>query len=88
MALNKKYVDDKGVETNYHKVSHVTVADGNLSCLVDSYVSKDYREIQKPAFRLFFNFNIELQEEESYGIRQLCYMKIKEQPEWSDATDC
>ena len=88
MALNKTLINNQGVATNYHRVSHVSLRDNNLDCIVESYVSKDYRELDRSADNSFFSFHITIEEEESMGIRQLCYTKIKELPEWSDAEDC
>jgi hypothetical protein len=88
MALNKALTNDQGVVTNYHKVSRVNLVDGRLSCSIDSYVSKDYREAGKPADSSSFRFRVTLEEEESMGIRALCYKKIKELDDWKDAEDC
>lgn len=88
MALNKQKINDLGITTNYHRVSHVILNDGNLNCAVDSYVSREYREQEKAADSQFFRFEITTEEEESMGIRALCYTKIKELPNWSDAEDC
>ena len=59
-----------------------------LHCIVDSYVSKDYRDLGQSADSSSFHFNITVEEEESMGIRALCYTKIKELEAWFDATDC
>ena len=88
MALNKKHVDDRGINTTYHRVQHINFNNGKLFCILDSYISKEFREKEKPAYQNRFIFNVDIDEEENYGIRQLCYLKIKELPEWSDATDC
>ena len=88
MALNKNYIGDNGVSTTYHRVHFVSLAQGTLNCVVNSYVSKNYREQEKVALTSHFSFKATTEEEESMGIRALCYKKIKELPEWSDATDC
>ena len=88
MALNKALTNDQGIVTNYHKVSRVSLADNRLSCSIDSYVSKDYRDLNKPADTSSFRFKITLEEEESMGIRALCYKKIKALDDWKDAVDC
>ncbi len=88
MALNKQLTNNLGVVTNYHKIGHVTVRNNNLDCILESYVSKDYRELERSADNSFFSFEITTEEEESMGIRALCYTKIKELPEWSDSIDC
>lgn len=88
MALLKEVVYENGVTTNYHRIGYVSLQDSTLSCCVDSYVSKDYREKERNADSLNFRFEITVEEEESMGIRQLTYKKIKELPEWADAVDC
>lgn len=88
MALNKILINNQGIMTTYHKIGHVSLRNNDLNCVVESYVSKDYRELDRSADNSFFSFNITTEEEESMGIRQLCYTKIKELPEWSDAEDC
>ena len=88
MALLNSITSTRGVTTTYHKVNEVTVHNGNMHCQVNSYVSKDYRELERPADYLHFEFSITVEEEESMGIRQLAYKKIKELPEWSEAVDC
>lgn len=88
MALNKQLVNNNGVVTNYHRVSHVSLDNNILHCSVDSYVSSEYRELEKHADTSHFSFNITIEEEESMGIRALCYTKIKGLKDWADAADC
>lgn len=88
MALQKEIISNKGFTTNYHKVNDVSVRGNVLSCFMNSYVSHEYRKLESPADNHFFNFEITIEEEESMGIRQLAYKKIKELPEWTDAIDC
>ena len=88
MALSKTLISNEGYETTYHKINEVSVSGNNLSCVMNSYVSHEYRELERPADRQFFHFEITVEEEESMGIRQLTYKKIKELPEWADAVDC
>lgn len=88
MALLKQIIDENGIVTNYHKVSHVNLQNDILTCTLDSYVSEDYRELEKSADSSIYRFKITIEEEESMGIRQLCYKKIKELEDWSDAEDC
>ena len=88
MALLNNITSSRGVVTTYHKVNEVCVNNGNMFCQVNSYVSKDYRDLGRPAEYLHFEFQITVEEEESMGIRQLAYKKIKELPEWSEAVDC
>lgn len=88
MALAKELVNEKGIVTNYHKVSRVSLADNTLTCFVDSYVSKDYREAEQSADSSMFRFDVTVEEEESMGIRALCYTKIKTVGDWTTAVDC
>lgn len=88
MALQKILTSQEGYETNYHKVNEASLRDNSLNCVLNSYVSKEYRDLERPADHQFFHFNITIKEEESMGIRQLAYKKIKELPEWADAEDC
>jgi hypothetical protein len=95
MALTKALTNDLGVTTNYHKVVHATVSEFSdsregtyIAFDIESYVSKDYRDQNKPADFSNFMFNITLKEEESMGIRALCYTKLKETEAWKDAEDC
>ena len=88
MALLKELVNEKGVVTNYHKISGVDLCDSRLHCRVESYVSKDYRDAEKSADSSHFSFEITVAEEESMGIRALCYTKIKALTDWANAIDC
>ena len=88
MALLKVKTNDEGVTTTYHKVNNVTVRDNTLHCFVNSYVSQDYREVDRSADSSAYRFEITLEEEESMGSRKLAYKKIKELPEWEGAEDC
>lgn len=88
MAISKAITNELGVTTNYHKIGRVSLCDNTLTCSVDSYVSKDYREAKKRATSKTFRFDITVAEEESMGIRALCYTKIKELEVWADAVDC
>ena len=95
MALSKAFTNDLGVTTNYHKVSRASISEFSglragtfLSFDINSYVSKAYRDQNKPADTSNFRFEITLEEEESMGIRALCYTKLKETDEWKDAEDC
>ncbi len=88
MALQKEIISREGFATNYHKVNEVSLHDNTLNCVVNSYVSREYRELERPADRQFFNFEITVEEEESMGIRQLAYKKIKEEEAWAGAIDC
>ena len=88
MALLKALTNEKGIVTNYHKIGVATLRDNILNCVVDSYVSKDYRDAEQQADSSMFRFNISVEEEESMGIRALCYSKIKALESWADAEDC
>lgn len=88
MALAKQQTNSAGVVTNYHKIGTVNLRDNNLACVLNSYVSKEYRDLRRSVVSTNFLFNISVEEEESMGIRQLCYKKIKELPNWADAEDC
>jgi hypothetical protein len=88
MALAKELVNEKGIVTNYHRVSQANLGDDVLTCFVESYVSRDYREAEQSAASSVFRFDITVEEEESMGIRALCYSKIKALDAWSDAADC
>lgn len=88
MALSMTKINNQGFATEYHKISDLSLNGSNLFCLLNSYVSKEYRDLERPADYNHFHFNITVEEEESMGIRQLCYKKIKELPEWAEATDC
>lgn len=88
MALQKELINEKGIITNYHKISNVNLQDNYLQCSMDSYVSKEYRDAGHSADYSTFNFTITVEEEESMGIRALCYSKIKELEDWATAVDC
>lgn len=88
MALTKELTNEKGIITNYHKISSVDLRDNRLHCRMESYVSKDYRDAEQSADSSMFSFNITVEEEESMGIRALCYNKIKALDAWADAADC
>ena len=88
MALAKVFTDEKGISTSYHKIREATLTADRLYCSLESYVSKDYRDANKPAGFKSFTFDVTLEEEESMGIRALCYTKIKALSTWEDATDC
>ena len=89
MALCKPHINpDTGVITNYHRISSVSVRNGSLSCGLEGYVSKEYRDHGISVEYQTYLFDITVEEEESMGIRQLAYKKIKELSEWKDAEDC
>lgn len=90
MALFQSKTNEQGVITSYHKVGMVSLYDDNsLSFAMKSYVSKEYREAcEIPVEENYYFFTCTVEEEESMGIRQLCYKKLKETEEWAEAIDC
>lgn len=88
MALLMNKTGDNGIVTNYHKIASLSMNQGRVICMINSYVSEEYREAEKPADSSTAHLQISIEEEESMGIRQLCYKKIKELPNWAEATDC
>ena len=88
MALSLTKTNDAGVITTYHRIGNVSLRDNSLSCVLESYASREYRNLQRSADSTFFRFEITTEEEESMGIRALCYTKIKTLPEWAEAEDC
>ena len=88
MALCKEKIHPNGITTFYHRVSLVSVSGNTLYVELVSYVSQNYRTQGQPANFEEMEFEITLEEEESMGVRQLAYKKIKELPEWEGAEDC
>lgn len=88
MAIMKEHIDNRGIITRYHKVGGVSVRGGLLSFTLESFPSEEYRRTSQPASMRNYHFDITVEEEESMGIRQLCYTKLKSLDEWADATDC
>ena len=88
MALFKNKISERGIITNYHRFSKVSLQDGILSATLESYPSAEYRQTAEPAEIENYNFSITVQEEESMGIRALCYTKLKTYSQWNDAEDC
>lgn len=88
MALTKKILNENGIETNYHKINHITLNNQEITCELKSFASVDYRKLDKPADSSYYHFTITVEEEESMGIRALCYTKLKKMEMWMDATDC
>lgn len=90
MALSKKCQAPNGVITNYHRIGYVNLHhDGTLGGIINSYISQEcISEGNKITSQVFGFKNITKEEEESMGIRQLAYTKLKETSEWSDSIDC
>lgn len=95
MALSKSFIAENGIHTEYHKISEVIVntsrdteKESKLLIKVDSYVSQAYRTTASaPASSKMYQFDITVEEEESMGIRQLAYNKLKELTEWEGVLD-
>lgn len=51
MALNKKIIKDSGLETNYHRITNITINPIYKQCVVsiEEYVSEDMRNKSKQA---------------------------------------
>ena len=90
MALNKSIQNKNGVITEYHRLDHAVIDHNRtLTCLLNSYLSKQYAIDGNEVHSNVFTFtNIPIEEEESMGLRQLAYKKIKEEIDWADAIDC
>ena len=88
MALLKEKINERGIITNYHKIGNASLRNNFLYFELESYPSEEYRHKASPAVVELHDFVITLEEEESMGIRQLCYSKLKTKPEWEDAIDC
>ena len=89
MALKKTKGDNRtGVICVYHRIESATIEDSKLICKLASYVSKSFREHGVKVRSSEYVFEVTLEEEESMGIRQLAYKKIKELSAWKDAEDC
>ena len=50
MALLKKFVDNKGMQTTYHRISCLTVYPTYIFINVASYLNEEYRLIEKEYF--------------------------------------
>lgn len=88
MALSKEKINERGIITNYHKIGNASLRGNFLYFELESYPNEEYRHKAAPAVVELHDFVITLEEEESMGIRQLCYLKLKSKPEWEDAVDC
>lgn len=90
MALFKARQVPNGVITNYHRIGYVNLHhDRTLSGILNSYASQEQvTEGNKISSQIFTFKNITKEEEESMGIRQLAYTKLKNTSEWSDSIDC
>ena len=87
MALLKNK-DYNGCTTTYHKIGDIILYNGQITCGVESFLSKEDRANEEYTYKEYFRFYITLEEEESMGIRQLGYTKLKEMDAWKGAEDC
>lgn len=90
MALFKSCQVPNGVMVNYHRIGCVNLHhDRTLSGIINSYTSQEQvTEGNKVTSQIFVFKNITKEEEESMGIRQLAYTKLKGTSQWSDSIDC
>ena len=88
MALQKTNTLPNGAQTTYHRIKRVSLVEGNLFCILESYTSQEYRQSDIPVTSSNYQFPVTVEEEESMGIRALCYNKLKQLEEWNDAVDC
>ena len=89
MALYKDHTSNNGIVSKYHKIDTVHLNEFTLLCRVASYANKEYRDNnERPVAYNTYNFQYSVEEEESMGIRKLCYMKLKALANWQDAEDC
>lgn len=91
MALQKTILESNGAVTLYHRLGNVTLDhDKKLTCVLESYADRSYAASGSDRIgACYFIFeNISLEEEETTGIRELAYNKIKQENAWQDAIDC
>lgn len=93
MALRKTITDRYGITTSYHRVGYISYSPSRhrpcrLTFEVLSFVSDDFSTPTRPLNRCKYTVDVSVEEEESMGLRALCYTKLKEIEEWADAEDC
>ena len=88
MALLKECIDERGIITGYHKIGNAALRGNFLYFELESYPNEEYRHKAPPALTKTYNFVITVEEEESMGIRKLCYSKLKTMEEWKSSVDC
>jgi hypothetical protein len=88
MAIAKTQILENGATVTYHKIGSVHLCCGVIKCNLLSYESPETRAEDFPLSAKAFKLTATTEEEESMGIRALCYKKIKELPDWADAEDC
>lgn len=88
VALCKERIDDRGIVTRYHRVGNISFKNNLLILTLESYPNEEYRRTAQPASIYDYYFETTVEEEESMGIRQLCYARLKALNDWADATDC
>jgi hypothetical protein len=92
MALCKPVLTNFGVTVEYHKVTNINISWHNRTCFVDvaSYINQDLREQEKsPILSRYYEFidTAFLFDVEANIVEQV-YEKLKQLPEWYNATDC
>lgn len=88
MAFTKDFITKEGITTTYHKIGTLHLMGDVIKCNVISYEDEEARAEDRPFITRSFKLFMTVEEEESMGIRALCYKKLKELPEWADAEDC
>ena len=99
MALKKTIVQPNGVTTEYHKITYAGLSDRNgeqpseekfplmLEVLVRSFLNAEYRKSGNCVDVNSYSFTL-TSEEETQGIREVAYNKLKTIPEFEGAEDC
>lgn len=99
MALKKLITKPNGISTEYHKITHVGLSDRNgehpydsetpitIDVMVRSYLNEEYRRIGHSIEVCSYYFEL-TDEEETQGIREVAYTKLKSLPEFEGAEDC
>lgn len=100
MALKKSIVQSNGVSTEYHKINYISLIDRNgeypdapkqpliLDVTVISYLNEEYRDACQSIMTRTYSFTTTPEEEESMGIRQLGYTKLKTLDIFEGAENC
>ena len=91
MALQKRILESNGTVSIYHRLGNVNLNhDKKLTCVLESYADKSYalHSNNRIGAYYFIFEDISIEEEESTGIRELAYNKIKQEKAWEDAIDC
>ena len=93
MALRKTITDQRGNTVCYHRVGYTSFNPTRhrpcqVTFEVHCFASDDFSVPQRPLARFKYTFDVTSTEEDTMGIRKLCYTKLKELEEWADAEDC